>query len=62
MKRKVGRYPLAKSGEWIMPRMNDYRISCCDCGLIHRMDFKIVKWGRGHTVMLRVFRHNRVYG
>lgn len=23
--------------------MKGYEITCCDCGLIHRVDFKIVK-------------------
>jgi hypothetical protein len=29
-------------GEWTRPRMRDFREQCCDCGLIHRLDFRIV--------------------
>ena len=29
-------------GEWIKPLMNDYRIICCDCGLVHSFNFRIV--------------------
>jgi len=26
-------------GEWTRPRMRNFREQCCDCGLIHRLDF-----------------------
>ncbi len=41
-------------GEWddIVP---DYRLACCDCGLVHRMHFKVV----GKKIFVRVFRDNR---
>jgi hypothetical protein len=29
-------------GEWTRPRMRNFREQCCDCGLIHRLDFRIV--------------------
>jgi hypothetical protein len=29
-------------GEWTRPRLRDFREQCCDCGLIHRLDFRIV--------------------
>jgi hypothetical protein len=29
------------SGEWIQPRMKNYFLSCCDCGLMHRLNFRI---------------------
>jgi hypothetical protein len=58
--------------DWQWPRHNGYRIACCDCGLVHRIDFRIDTSGRelltidgirvrrrhGH-VMLRVARDNR---
>lgn len=25
---------------WIQPRMDNYILVCCDCGLAHRMEFK----------------------
>ncbi len=33
----------AKDKEWIQPRMKNYLMGCCDCGLVHRMDFRIVQ-------------------
>jgi len=29
--------------EWIYPYMDDYRLACCDCGLVHQMQLKIVR-------------------
>lgn len=29
-------------GEWSRLRMRNFREQCCDCGLIHRLDFRIV--------------------
>lgn len=41
-----------KAGEWIKPIMRGYRMRCCDCGLIHRLDFKV----KGKRIYLRAFR------
>lgn len=27
--------------EWINPQMDDYRMACCDCGLVHKMQFRV---------------------
>lgn len=35
-------YEVIAYGEWTRPRMKDFREQCCDCGLIHRLDFRIV--------------------
>ncbi len=29
--------------DWINPVMNRYHISCCDCGLVHTMNFRAFK-------------------
>jgi|EndMetStandDraft_5_1072996.scaffolds.fasta_scaffold385330_1 hypothetical protein len=29
-------------GEWTRPRLRNFREQCCDCGLIHRLDFRSV--------------------
>ena len=29
--------------DWVMPRMSGYRMACCDCGLVHEMDFQAVR-------------------
>jgi hypothetical protein len=35
-------YHVIAYGEWTRPRMRNFREQCCDCGLIHRLDFRIV--------------------
>jgi hypothetical protein len=40
-------YPVISYGEWTRPRMRDFREQCCDCGLIHRLDFRIVDDRKG---------------
>lgn len=36
------KYPQAQDGERITPVMKGYRMECCDCGLVHRIDFEVI--------------------
>ena len=47
-------YPSIRSNEWIAPVMRGYRMACGDCGVVHRIDFRVI-WSidRGETVQLR---------
>lgn len=60
------RYPSPKPGEWVQPEMRGYKLACCDCGLVHRMQFRIMSWQRGlfprFKVQFRVWRDNRATG
>ena len=47
-----------KDGEWIRPKKRGWKQVCCDCGLVHRFDFKRV----GGEIYLRTFRDNRATG
>lgn len=49
------KYKNEVAGRWIQPVRKGYRMACCDCGLVHVVDFRIHK-GR---VQMRFFRHNR---
>lgn len=49
------RYPIRQDDEWHRPIMEGYRMACCDCGLIHEVDFRIVD---GHVEM-RARRNER---
>jgi hypothetical protein len=53
------RYPKAKAGEWVRPVRNGYKMMCCDCGLVHVMEFAHIKWGRGRKIIFRAWRDNR---
>jgi hypothetical protein len=63
--------PDSKWSPWEVPVPRGYRLACCDCGLVHEMDFKIehvpvkregAKRFRKHkngSVLFRVARDNR---
>jgi hypothetical protein len=42
-------------GAWTRPRLRNFREQCCDCGLIHRLDFRLV----GGRIEFRTRRDNR---
>lgn len=48
------KYHQQTDGEWIEP-LPGYRMACCDCGLVHRMQFRVSK----RKVQLRAWRDNR---
>ena len=48
-------YEKPKTNEWVQPVRRGYKMACCDCGLVHDMDFRI-KQGR---IQFRVRRNNR---
>lgn len=52
------KYDEPKENEWINPCKEGYKICCCDCGLVHEMDFKILK-GR---IYFRARRNERSTG
>ncbi len=27
--------------DWVQPIVDDYKLCCCDCGLVHRMRFRV---------------------
>ena len=61
MKRKRRIYESVKAGEWIQPTRKGYRLRCCDCGLVHIMDFYLLRYAGGarSKIKFRVFRDNR---
>ena len=51
-------YKQVRDGEWIQPIMSGWKMSCCDCGLVHKIEFRIV----GDVVQIRSARDNRATG
>ena len=41
-----------EAGEWVQPITEGYRMACCDCDLVHLVDFRLHE---GH-IQLRAFR------
>jgi len=48
--KKVGR------GEWQQPIEKGYLMKCCDCGLVHSVDFRLYGSPRGYKIQFRMFR------
>ena len=34
-------------GEWVQPVRRGYKMACCDCGLVHVLDFRLAKKRNG---------------
>jgi len=52
------RYPYAEEGAWHVLRWRAHRFVCCDCGLLHVLDFRVV----GKQLQMRAFRDQRATG
>ena len=49
-----------KAGEWQQPTRKGYLMKCCDCGLVHSIDFKLVKYGDNkHKIRMRAYRYDK---
>ena len=51
-------YDKLEAGKWIKPVHKGWKMKCCDCGLVHRVDFR----RKGHDIEIRFFRDNRATG
>lgn len=50
-----------KEGEWVQPKMKDYLFKCCDCGLVHSLDFRLIKYGTKEKPRNKIqFRAKRI--
>ena len=53
------KYHRVKDGEWIQPVRKGYKLRCCDCGLVHKVNFRIVQGRRGKKIQFQAFRDMR---
>lgn len=51
------RYPDIQPGLWIQPTRG-FRFACCDCGLVHKISFRIIDG----KIQMKVSRDNRATG
>lgn len=54
MNKKVKSYLEVKANTWVQPVKKNYRMACCDCCLVHSLDFRIVK----NRIQFRARRNN----
>jgi len=60
----MSRYKTHEAGEngyteWVTPVEVGYKMSCCDCGLVHSLDFRVTD---DYRVQFRVRRNERSTG
>lgn len=48
-------YDQPEAGEWVQPITEGYKLACCDCGLVHKLDFRVHK----RRIQFRAYRDNR---
>lgn len=53
------KYVQVKDGDLVFPRMDGWKMRCCDCGLTHTFVFAVVKRDRKNVVVFRVALDNR---
>lgn len=47
--------PAEPDGEWVEPITRGYELECCDCGLVHLLNFRV----RDGQVQFQAFRDAR---
>lgn len=59
-------YETPEPGKWVQPIPQGYKFQCCDCGVVHRLDFRVVnehgeKLGDCYKLkaQFRAYRDNR---
>lgn len=54
------KFKQVNAGEWVQPRRKSYLMKCCDCGLVHEMEFKLVTYGDNkHKIRFRAWREGQ---
>jgi len=56
MPKLAGAYPQVHPGEWIKPKRRFYYMGCCDCGLVHKLEFKLMPVSSGTGIFMRAWR------
>jgi hypothetical protein len=64
MKTKEGEVlPELNDGEWTRPRRSGWIHECCDCGLRHKVSFKLVRIGENRReILFKWERLNKKHG
>ena len=53
------RYKQVYDREWVQPTRRGYKMMCCDCGLVHVLNFRLLKFGNGHKIQFQASRNER---
>jgi Zn-finger protein len=48
-----------ESGEWFHPIKKGFLLACCDCLLVHRVNFKVIKNGNRDDIYVQFYRDDK---
>ena len=54
----MSEYEYTQDGVWEYPTQEGFKLACCDCGLVHTIDFRVVDG----EVEFMIERDNRATG
>lgn len=49
-------YPQVYDGEWVSVKKRGYKEQCCDCGKVHRVNYRVTADG---TIQVQSFQDHR---
>jgi hypothetical protein len=47
--------------DWVDPKQDEYLIACCDCGLVHEMQFRVAKFESDTSNECEVIEDNNIH-
>jgi hypothetical protein len=47
-------YPVLKDGVWLTPKYKKFKMICCDCSLVHDVDFRV----KNGKIQIKITRNN----
>ena len=50
------KYRQEYDNKWFYPKRSKWLMRCCDCGLVHRVTFRLEKYGNGKRIAMKVYR------
>ena len=55
-------FTCVKEGEWVQPIRQGYLMQCCDCRLIHRLNFRLIRYAKGTRgkIQFQAFREDNI--
>lgn len=53
-RQKVKKFKQVKSNQWVQPVRKGYLMACCDCSLVHKMDFRIALNQKTNTLHVQM--------
>ena len=50
------KYKKVSDGQWVRPKRRFYYMKCCNCGLVHKFEFKLFGTIKRRVIQFRAMR------